>query len=478
MASAAASSDPHEPERINCARFFAPAIQLSLAEVGEAPKEIPEFKWIHCCNEGDYQGHHQGPFQMTRAVFDSFVKNLREDPQYKAGTLALSDGKTHTGGVHPVIQFDYEHASEMPPWEGAIAQSGAPAPGWVLDVEVRQSSDGKAQLWAFAQLGEKVREQIRRNEYRSVSIAFTLEGVHWVSNENIGPMLTSIAFTNHPFMRDLLPVAARRGGSHDPRSVNRSQPEEAPGSPSTNPKENDMSEQLHARICKVLNVKLLQEDAVVDAVAEAASGAGDLTSLLEALGVAGAADAMKVIPELRAAQSRLQSLMAELDSLMQQDMQQDQAIAEADVAAAMSAQRYQGDGAKRALVAYRKQLVTEEIAKLSKDGAEATLSQKRAARTEARKRFLSEYGITDPAKVNLTRSVAAGPNGQQLKPGESRSIAVGDDAAQTIDLTGLEGRNTTEKLIAYCCKNTKGFSALPLETQIARVANLRSRVAA
>jgi hypothetical protein len=466
-------------ERVNLARFFAPSILL---DAGEAPandnsaKLAPPYKWIHCANEGVYRGHHQGEFDLTRSVFDAFVRNFRDDPQYKAGTIDLGDGQSFTGGVKPVIQYDYEHASEMPPWEGSIASGGAPACGWVLDVEVRLGDNGKAQLWAFSQLGDQIRRQIAENQYRSVSIAFTLDGVHWVTGKSIGPVLTSIAFTNHPFMRDLQPLAAANRGAGQPREreVKRPPQSEAPGS---TPTEGDrqMSE-LRERVCKALKIRVLQDDAAVaEAVEEAASGASDLKGLLEALGVSGAEDAMKAIPELQSARERVASLLAELDALLQQDMASDAEVANADVGAAMSAQRMQGDGAKKALGAFREKLVREELAKLSKDGHEPTLSQHRAARAEARKRFLTEYGINDPAKVQLSRPLVAGPGGQQVSslPIDERADE-GDRTETTIDLTNCRGRNTTERLIHYFTQKDQAFASLPIETQLARVHQART----
>ncbi len=173
----------------------------------EGEKEIPELKWIHLATEGEYNGHHQGPFELTREVFTTMVKNFRASPQYTAG----ADGK----GSSKVVPFDYEHASEMFPAEGTIPTSGAPAPAWLYEIELRDGPDGEAQLWGLAKLGKKVRAQIAEDEYAWVSIAFG-EGTDWKTGEKIGPVLTSVAFTNHPFMRDLDEIAASvRAGAYD-----------------------------------------------------------------------------------------------------------------------------------------------------------------------------------------------------------------------------------------------------------------------
>ncbi len=474
----------------NRAMIFAPSIQLFDSGAATAPKEIPEYKWIHCANEGLYKGHHQGEFNLTRATFDAFVRNFRDDPQYRVGSLdvivandnADPSPKTYTGGIRPVIQFDYEHASEMPSWEGSIPTSGAPAVGWALDVCVRNGPDGKAQLWAFGKLGAQIRRQIGDDEYRSVSIAFTLEGVHWQSGERIGPVLTSIAFTNHPFMRDLESLAAaNRQTSAEPRgSVKRStdpnqDPSEAPdsGTSSQPTGATTMAEELRERVCKSLGIRTLVDDsAVAAAVEEAAGSAGDLKGLLESLGVQNPADAMKVIPELKSAREKLAGLLSELDALLQQDASADAAVAQTDVGAAMKAQGFVGEGAKKALGAFREKCVSEEI---KKAGDEPTLSVIRAARAAGRAHFLKEYGIKDGAaddKLTLTRTFAAGKGGAQVQP---PALAADDrEDGQVIDLRGLSGANTIEKLITHLSKTEAGFDKLPIDRKIKRASELKS----
>jgi hypothetical protein len=477
---------------INRAMLFAPSIQLF--DAGAPPKTVAEFKWIHCANEGLYKGHHQGEFNLTRATFEAFVRNFRDDPQYLAGALdvvvasdaADATSKTYTGGVRPVIQFDYEHASEMPSWEGTIPTSGAPAAGWVLDVCVRSAPDGKAQLWAFGKLGEQIRGQIGRDEYRSVSIAFTLEGVHWVTAAPIGPVLTSIAFTNHPFMRDLEPLAAANRGTSAPArgSVKRTadpqrDPSEAPDSGrTTQPTGGTMAEELRERLCKTLGIRTAVDDnAVAAAVDEVAGSAGDLKGLLEALGVAKPEDAMKVIPELRSAREKIASLLSELDALLQQDVAADAAVAQTDVGAAMKAAGFQGEGAKKALGAYREKCMSEELKKATTKlaaGEVPTLSVIRAARSAGRAHFLKEYGIKDGAadeKLSLTRPLVAGKGGAQFEPPPLAADDRGDGS--TIDLRGLSGANITEKLITYLTKAEPGFEKLPYERKIKRASELK-----
>lgn len=469
--------------------FAAPIVVLLDDEHGAA---VAEYKWIHCANEGDYRGHHQGEFELTRKVFESFVKNFRDDPQYRAGKLEL-DGKTYTGGVRPVLQFDYEHASEMPATEGTIPTSGAPACGWALDVAIRDGADGQAQLWAFAKLGAQIRGQISRDEYRSVSIAFTLQGKHWVSGDAIGPALTSIAFTNHPYMRDLEPLAAANRVTSQPErvSVQPTQPSVAPGgsvsiSPRTGAKMSD--NQLRDVCCRALKIHALADDQQVGAaVEEAAGAAGNLKTILEAMGVPKADEALKVIPQLRAAQQQLQKWLAEIQALLQQDTVADEQVGQADVAGAMKAQGYSGTGAEKALGAYRQHLIGAELttltaAKRAKGGPDAdatpTLSEQREARRLGREKFLAEYGVKNPEHALLSTTLVAGRGGHQVQPPSSPKplpIAERDELSGTavIDLRGVPGPNVTSQLITHLRKAEKGFADLSWERQVARAGELR-----
>jgi hypothetical protein len=457
------------------ARLFVPSVATLalLAAVGAAgaapaPPVVAEYKWIHCANEGVYEGHHSGPFDLTRAVFESFQRNFRADPKYRTGELTLDDGSRYAGGVNGVLQFDYEHASEMPPWEGSIAQSGAPACGWALDVDVRTSADGKSQLWVFSKLGALLRGQIAADQYRSVSIAFTPDGVHWVTGKPIGPTLTSVAITNHPFLRDLEPLAAANRG---PRTA--SQP--TPGGAASQTRETTMEKELRERICKALRVVTTLDDAGVgQAVESAATSQSDLTSVLEALGVKNAGDALKQIPELKSALDKVSALQAELQQLFAQEQAADVSeIAPVDIGAAMSAKKYVGESAKKALLAYRTSLVGAELdtalaAKAAKtpeserDGVTLSLAEVRLARAKGRKAFLDEHGVKateDASRAYLSQAHVAAPGGKQLETPKPLKLDE-RSSSDAIDLRGLAGANDLEKLDAYLCKTDEKHRSL------------------
>lgn len=415
------------------------AVAIAANDTGATP--TPQLKWINVANEGEYKGHHQGEFALTPEVLQQLVDNLHNSPQYASGPveLTLSDGTTTTdqAGTQDVVQFDYEHASEMAPWEGSIPSSGAPAIGWVRDLEVRDGPDGRQQLWALAWLGDQIRGQIDRGEYKWVSIAWNPAGVHWQTGEPIGAVLTSIAFTNHPFLQDLESLAAAnralapsKGGDHgtpraagQPRNpgVEREPRSSAGGTRGLSipvARERDpMPPELKALLARLCTIHGLQQDAdhssIIRAAETAAQSGGKLQAVLAALGVTGADAALTAIPELVAAKGSLEQVLSELNSLMTSDATADQETAQQDMAAALTAKGWARNGMAdpalaTAVLSARNLFVQNEIDKLPKD--KRSVGATRQARANGRKAFLASYGVPlDPATAHLTQTFVAGP---------------------------------------------------------------------
>lgn len=477
----------------NWATHYAPGVIILDAEVAPANDtklvEVPRYLWVHCANEGRYEGHHQGPFDLTRKVFESFVKNFRAHPQFKQGSIELDGGRgTYTGGIAPVLQYDYEHASECPPWEGNIPASGAPACAWALDCEIRNRPDNRAGFYVFTELLDPLRQQIANRTQRWVSIAFALESVHWITREEMGPMLTSIAITNHPFMRDLEPLAAaNRRTSQPARGAVRSTSDspEAPGSSRDSTRTGaHMDNTLRERICRALKIQTLADDAAVGAaVEETTAAAGGVKGLLEALGVKDVDAAMKTIPELRSARDQLSAALSELDALLGQEQAADAGLAQVDVGAAMKAGKLTGTGATEALTAYRQTLIDAEVAKVKaskKAGETLKLSEHRAAREAGRKAFLTKYGVSNTDVQHLSSTIVAAPGGQQVMPpapgSAPLSIEPRGDGKPVVDLRGVPGPNPTLRYVAHLSATDKAFAALPHEKKIKRAAELRKTV--
>jgi Mu-like prophage I protein len=482
-------------------RLFGEARPLSESIEHLAGHEVPKYKWIHVASEGLYRGHWQGAFELTREVFQAFVANLRAHPQFRAGARKLGETEVEGVGVRDVIQFDYEHASEMEATRGSIPQLGAPAPAWVQDVEVRSSADGRAELWALANLGEQIRGQIQRNEYRFVSIAFDIEHPHWQTGEDQGPTLTSIAFTNHPFLIDLESYAAanrRPGAQQADRLQDRASGNEAPvdnptkgsamnAAASQNLSSNADHERFRSRLCTALGVRTtLADDAVVDAAAEAATTGGGLKGLLEALGVKDAGAALKVIPELMAARSKLAETMQELDQLLAGNAAQEAAMAAGDATAVMKAKGWTDEALQRPLMSDRAQRMTDAenalVAERKAQGKPApTVAERISCRANARVAFLKDNGVSDNPAVDpvlLTTPIAATKGGTQLSvPGSLPGARVlppdgaGDATAatgETIDLRGVAGANPFEKIMTYLGSKDAGWPKLPHYQRCAR----------
>lgn len=509
----------------NRATFFGDTVRLLFdapAPANDTVDELPaaertpcpEYKWIHAANTGVFKGHHQGEFQITPATFAELIRNFRGDPKYGVGEVELSTGPVECG-AQPVVQFDYEHASEMAPWEGSIPTSGAPACGWVLELETRPDPDGDgAQLWVLGKLGQQIRGQIDRDEYGSVSIAWNPKGIHWVTGEPIGAVLTSVAFTNHPFIRDLEPLAAaNRAAGHNSRSElqPRAQSTEAHGDghppPIGDPMTAPLTAELRTRLCAIYRLNPAADDGSVIRAAENASSAGnDLAGLLKALGVGDPAAALATVPDLMAARSKLQDLLTQFDALLRGDAAADAEVAEQDVAAAMSSRRYTDPSVVPALAAHRLSAIQTEISKLPAD-KQRDVGETRLARSRGRLAFLQHYGVNlNPAQQHLSQTFVAGPgvagNSVQYapplpapmslatfggpvqypappqygvpRPGQPLQLSQ-QLPAPTVDLSQYSGRNVTEQIIAYLSSVDVGFSKLPHGQQIQRASQWRKQ---
>jgi hypothetical protein len=243
-----------------------------------------------------------------------------------------------------------------------------------------------------------------------------------------------------------------------------------------------MENVLRERVCKALKINLAATDEQVgEAVEEAASSGGSLKSLLESLGVKDVDGALKTLPELRSAREQLASLLAELDALLTQEVAADAGVAKVDIGAAAKAAGLSGDGASKALGAYRDTLMATEVAKAEKalkPGEKLKLSDWRAARTAGRGKFLAEYGVKSIEHAHLSTTIVAGKGGAQYEPPQTgKPLAISDrteDATGAIDLRGVSGNNPTERLITHLRKSESGFEKLPWEQQVQRAAELRT----
>ncbi len=149
-------------------------------------------RWIQVAKVGTFRGHPAGPFDLNPGIFEQIVDNFRKT-------------------VNQRIPIDFEHATEEPCANGSIPVLGAPAQGWILELDNR-GADG---LWGLVRWMEPARTYIREGKYRFFSPAIRFGSKDRVTGQPIGARMTSGALTNNPFLDGMLPVAAkdRPGGS-------------------------------------------------------------------------------------------------------------------------------------------------------------------------------------------------------------------------------------------------------------------------
>lgn len=176
-------------------RIFGPGSRLQLTDESER-KPV----WIQAAVEGKWRGHPaHDVIEFTPAVFETVIANHRANPAFKPGP----DGY----GAAPVVRLDYEHLSEMKPTDVPGApERGVPAPGWVLDLEMRSGKEGQVELWALVEMGEVLWEQVKERQYRWTSVAIDPHAKDRVSGKPIGPTMTSLAVTNNPFILGMEPM--------------------------------------------------------------------------------------------------------------------------------------------------------------------------------------------------------------------------------------------------------------------------------
>lgn len=148
----------------------------------DAPKPV----WIQLAKTGTFKGHASGPFELTPVTFDEIVRNFRSTSNRR-------------------IPIDFEHASEEDGSAGSIPQEGAPAQGWIVDLDNR----GRGGLWGLVEWLEPARSYIREGKYRFFSPAIRFNSRDRVTNEPIGARMSSGALTNSPFLDGMVPLAAK-----------------------------------------------------------------------------------------------------------------------------------------------------------------------------------------------------------------------------------------------------------------------------
>lgn len=165
----------------------------------------PDATWVQVASEGQFKGYAGGTksFTFDAGVFSKIVENFRKHPSYKKGP----DGV----GCEGIIAWDFHHASEMMPTDGSIPTSGAPAQAWIRELAVRQNPENQqTELWALTNWLEPAKTYVREGRYKWASVSVVFDAIDAKSAQNIGPILTSVALTNQPFIEGMQKLAAER----------------------------------------------------------------------------------------------------------------------------------------------------------------------------------------------------------------------------------------------------------------------------
>lgn len=141
--------------------------------------------WNQLTKLGAWRGHPAGPFEITRATNAEIVRNFRATANQR-------------------IPVDFEHASEADGASGAIPAEGAPAQGWITDLDDR----GASGLWGLIEWLEPARTYILQGKYKFFSPAIRFGSKDRETGRTIGARMTSGACTNIPFLDGLMPLAA------------------------------------------------------------------------------------------------------------------------------------------------------------------------------------------------------------------------------------------------------------------------------
>lgn len=149
--------------------------------------------WNQLAKIGSWAGHASGPFQITSKEVREMVANFKATRNQR-------------------VPIDFEHASEQDPTLGTIPTEGAPAQGWIIDLQDR----GANGLWGLVEWLEPARTYVRDGKYKFFSPAIRFNSRDRTSGADVGARLTSGALTNNPFLDGMAPMAAKdTGGSTD-----------------------------------------------------------------------------------------------------------------------------------------------------------------------------------------------------------------------------------------------------------------------
>ena len=383
-------------------------------------------KWVQIAYEGDFKGHAAGEFTLTPEVFAQAVANFHAHPSYKPGAEQAPPADVEAGRFD-VIPWDFHHASEQAPTTGTIPVAGAPAQGWVLELQVRAGADGKAQLWALTRWLEPLRSYVAEGKYRWCSMTLYPSAVDPVSGAEVGAYISSVAATNDPFLQGMVPLAASRAlADADAPASGRSG--SANGAVESDGRRDSRMDPTLKLLADRLSIPA-EPDSVLKAVKlrldAGESATTGLKAILSALGVEDVDGATAKLAQMFKQVDELEKAMPELSALREQKAATEETEAEEEVAEAMQAHRMPAS-AKVALLHLRRA-----------NPGEFRKSYPSAPRDKAHLTQAFFAGGSAPTQLGATHGAA--PLAPPPAPGVNGPV----------NLSAYKGRNVTEQALAY-----------------------------
>lgn len=167
------------------------ALTLNRAPVEGSAFSLPADGWIHVVPLGEYQHPDVGLQILDATAAAEMVNRFRKE--------AASPN-------FPGLRLDYDHFSYDP-------AKSSEAAGWITDLENRR--DG---VWAKVRWVNTGRQAVEEGRYRLVSPVFT-EGVTLGADRLRPTRLDSVALTNNPNLRGMVPLTNRGAASADPHAA-------------------------------------------------------------------------------------------------------------------------------------------------------------------------------------------------------------------------------------------------------------------
>jgi hypothetical protein len=136
-------------------------------------------RWVHVAYEGQWSGHHSGPFELSAEIFAQCIANQRSQANPSP------------------LYFGHEDMEPGPEPE---------AKGWIHDLRIGPDKRGRTSLWAYVEFGADAAAGVVRGGWRFCSAVFDFAARDRVSGAPVGCVIRSLALTGSPFIDGQEPI--------------------------------------------------------------------------------------------------------------------------------------------------------------------------------------------------------------------------------------------------------------------------------